>query len=69
MPAPVSRSALRDAYRRSDLATLGISYEQAMDDPTLRRSLESSARAAARWTRTAHIRGGRWLERTSGEDE
>lgn len=59
---PPTDDQLRDAYRRARLATLGITYEQAMSYAALKASLECMANSDRRWAATTLGRGSLRLE-------
>lgn len=59
---PPTDDQLRDAYRRAGLASLGITYDQALADPALRGSLECMANSDRRWAATTLGRGSQRLE-------
>lgn len=58
---------LREAYRRSQLITLGITYEDAAADPILRRSLNGMVNSDRRWAASTLGYGSSYLERTQGD--
>lgn len=64
---PPTDDQLRDAYRRARLATLGITFEQAIADATLRASLECMANSDRRWAATTLGRGSQRLEHITKE--
>ncbi|NTV09166.1 MAG: hypothetical protein HGA47_00120 [Zoogloea sp.] len=56
--ATVTEDDLMQAYERTDLKRLGITFERALEDKTLRACLSSMSRADAEWARRA-LRTGR----------
>lgn len=60
---------LRDAYRRARLSSIGITYEQAMQDPALRGCLMTMTNSDRRWAATVLGQGSRRLEHLSKDSQ
>ena len=64
---PPSEEELHEAYRRSRLVTLGITFAEAAADPILRRSLNGMVNSDRRWAASTLGYGSSYLERTQGD--
>lgn len=64
---PPTEEELHEAYRRSRLATLGITFTDATSDTILRRSLNGMVNSDRRWAASTLGYGSSYLERTQGD--
>ena len=59
---PPTEAELRDAFDRSGVEAIGISFETALADPAMRASLTCMANSDRKWASKAFGTGSRRLE-------
>lgn len=65
----ITEAELKEAYQRTKLASIGISFDRALTIVGVRGSLTGMIRADRMWAQNAHLRGNRYLDRSQGSDK
>lgn len=65
----ITEAELQEAYQRTRLASIGITFDRALTIVGVRGSLTGMIRADRRWAQNAHLQGNRYLDLTQGADK
>jgi|APMI01.1.fsa_nt_gi hypothetical protein len=65
----ISHAELQEAYQRTKLAGMGITFERALSIVGIRGSLSGMVRADRMWAQNANLQGNRFLDLTQGADK
>jgi hypothetical protein len=65
----ISHAELEEAYKRTKLASMGITFERALSIVGIRGSLSGMVRADRMWAQNANLQGNRFLDLTQGADK
>jgi hypothetical protein len=63
----ITEDALREAYSRTQLAGLGISFDRALTIIGIRNSLTGMVRAERMWAQNTLLQGSRYLDHQTKE--